>query len=386
MNYISFSPQFPPNYYPFVIQLHRKGVNTLGIADEAYDNLRPDLRFALREYYRVSNANNYDELLRAVAYFTHRYGKIDRYESHNEYWLEYDARLRTDFNIPGLHVEQLSTIKRKSEMKAVYRLAGIPTARGCLAHSAEEALALAGQTGYPLVAKPDIGVGANKTYKIHNSAELLAFFEHRPAVEYFFEEFIEGGIVTFDGLTDQDGKIVFSASMAYSDGVMDMVNDGLDFCYWIVREIPADLAAMGARLVAAYGLRERFFHFEFFRTPNGGLVGLEVNMRPPGGLTTDMWNFANDIDIYCEYANIVTENRFFAQPSRAYFCGYIGRRTGKHYRRSIEEAQAAFPGKIVHHEPISGIFSSAIGDDGILIRAASLDEMQAAAAFLLEKE
>jgi len=41
--------------------------------------------------------HNYDEMLRALGYFTHRYGKIDRIDSLNEYWLETEARLRTDF-------------------------------------------------------------------------------------------------------------------------------------------------------------------------------------------------------------------------------------------------------------------------------------------------
>ena len=42
--------------------------------------------------------------------------------------------------------------------------------------------ALIAETGYPLVAKPDIGVGAAATYKIHDEKELKAFFESRPTV------------------------------------------------------------------------------------------------------------------------------------------------------------------------------------------------------------
>ena len=34
-----------------------------------------------------------------MAFFAFKYGRIDWLESNNEYWLEKDARLRTDFNI-----------------------------------------------------------------------------------------------------------------------------------------------------------------------------------------------------------------------------------------------------------------------------------------------
>ena len=94
MNFVSFSPQFPPTFRAFWTQLSLLGANVLGLADAAYDELHPDLRNALTEYYRVQNAHNYDELVRAMGYFTHRYGKIDRLESHNEYWLETEARIR----------------------------------------------------------------------------------------------------------------------------------------------------------------------------------------------------------------------------------------------------------------------------------------------------
>jgi hypothetical protein len=386
MNYVFFSPDFPPNYYPFAAELRQAGVTVLGLGDAPYDSLRPELRAALNEYYRVNSTHNYDELVRALGYLTFRYGKIDRLESHNEYWLESDARLRTDFNIPGFHTQDLNKIKRKSEMKAIFIKAHVPAARGQVASTLEEALQLVDGVGYPLIAKPDIGVGAARTYKIQSQNELQEFFTNKPLADYIFEEFIEGTIETFDGLTDQDARVVFSSSMVYNEGVMDIVNQQLDFWYKIRREIPSDLEEMGRKLVKAYNVRERFFHFEFFRTPEDRLVALEVNMRPPGGLTTDMWNYANDIDIYHEYANVVAHNHFEARITRPYYCTYIGRRTHVLYAHSIEEIMAAFPGMLVQHEPISGIFAAAIGDYGILVRSPEPEEIEEMTGFILERE
>lgn len=60
---------------------------------------------------------NTADVKRAVAYFYYKYGKIDRIESHNEYWLALDAELREEFNVPGIRSKELLKTKYKSEMK-----------------------------------------------------------------------------------------------------------------------------------------------------------------------------------------------------------------------------------------------------------------------------
>lgn len=222
-------------------------------------------------------------------------------------------------------------------MKQVYQKAGINTARGMIVRDLQTARQFVEEVGYPVIAKPDIGVGANQTYKLHNDRELKQFFAEKPPVDYFMEEFIEGTIVTFDGLVDRSGNPVFFSSMEYCGGIMEAVNEDTDFYYYTVRKIPADLEKAGRKTLRAFGVRERFFHFEFFRKPDGALFGLEVNIRPPGGLTMDMFNYANDIDMYREWANIVVNNRFQSRYSRPYFCGYIGRKTNKRYVLSHEQ-------------------------------------------------
>src|SRR6185436_13072641 len=251
MNFVFLSPHFPPNYYQFAVALKKHGVTVLGLADEIYDPLRLDLKASMTEYYRVGNMHNYDEHLRALGYFTHRYGKLDRIDSQSEYWLETEARLRTDFNIPGIRSDQIDRIKRKSQMRETFLKAGIKVARGRVVKDLKDAQELIQQTGYPLVAKPDIGVGAAATYKIHNEDELKNFFENKPPVDYLFEEFVNGQIVTFDGLTDRDGTPVFTNSLVYSSGIMETVlNDDLVY-YYTVREIPADVESLGCRTLEA---------------------------------------------------------------------------------------------------------------------------------------
>ena len=82
-NFIFISPNFPENYWRFCRHLRDNGFNVLGIGDCEYYNLLPQLKQSLTEYYKVSNLSNYEEVFRAVAFFTFRYGKIDWLESNN---------------------------------------------------------------------------------------------------------------------------------------------------------------------------------------------------------------------------------------------------------------------------------------------------------------
>jgi hypothetical protein len=385
MNFVFLSPHFPPSWYRFCVALREVGASVLGLADAGYDALRPELKAALVEYYRVRDMHDYDEMVRAMGHFTHRHGKLDRIDSLNEYWLETEARLRTDFNLEGIKSDRILDIKRKSRMKEIYRGAGIPVARGRVARNFSEGRAVAAGVGYPVVAKPDVGVGAMATSKIDDEAGLERFFERKPPGDFILEEYVRGSIVTFDGLVDRDGRLVFSSGLTYGRGIMETVNEDDHVFYYTVREIPPDLEEVGRRTLAAFDMRARFFHLEFFRREeDGALVALEVNMRPPGGLTTDMWNYANDIDIYREWANVVVHNRFEAIWSRPYFCGYIGRKHSKRYAHPHEEILETLDGLVVHHEPMDSIFRQAIGDYGYLVRSPSEEEILEAVRFIHE--
>ena len=130
MNFIFISPNFPHSYWNFCDRLKKRGVNVLGIGDASYESLLPELKGCLTEYFRVDSLSNYEQVYKAVAYFAFRYGKVDWIESNNEFWLEQDAALRTDFNIKsGVQSSQVASFKSKAAMKPFYAAAGVPTAR-----------------------------------------------------------------------------------------------------------------------------------------------------------------------------------------------------------------------------------------------------------------
>ena len=328
--------------------------------------------------------HHYDELLRACGHFTHRYGHLHRLESHSEYWMETEARLRTDFNIFGPGANAIAAYKRKSLMKAAFRRAGVPAARGTVADNLGAALGLLVETGYPLVAKPDIGVGAVNTFRIDDQAAVERFFATKPPVDYILEEFVRGTICTFDGLADRDGQPVFFGSLVYSDGIMDVVTEDRHIYFYSERDIAPDLEEAGRRLLKEFDVRERFFHFEFFRTPEGQLVALEVNVRPPGGLALDVHNISCDIDLYWGWANVVVNNGFVEHYTRKYYCCYAGRKFNKAYCHTHDDVLATFGYCIADHEPVSPIFALAMGDYSYLIRTSDRDEMFAATHYVQE--
>ena len=221
------------------------GANVLGIGNEPYDTLSQNVRAALTEYYQVDDMHNYDALVRACGFFTHRYGKIDRLDSLNEYWLSTEARLRDDFNIVGVRGDEIDFIRRKSCMKAKFREAGVPVARGKVVHTIDDARSLIRETGYPVIAKPDDGVGAIATYRLNGKQDLDAFFETKPDTDYIMEEFIAGTIYSFDGLADRSGKPLFYTAHIFSQGIMETVNEARHIYYYSLRDIPATLEKIG---------------------------------------------------------------------------------------------------------------------------------------------
>ena len=317
-NFIFISPNFPTNYWQFCKELRNNGLNVLGIGDAPYDELRQELKDSLNEYYKVSSLENYDEVFKAVAFFTFKYGKIDWLESNNEYWLERDAMLRTEFNITsGFKNEDIPRIKYKSKMKEFYIKAGVPVARYHLVtediDACREFLKV---VGFPVIVKPDNGVGAEATYKLSCDEDLVHFMATRPAgVPYIMEEFINAEIYTYDAIINSKGEALFEAGNVTPFSLMDVVNNKDNSVYYIVKELKEDVLKVGRATVKSFGVKSRFVHFEFFRLlsdheglgKKGDVMALEVNMRPAGGFTPDLFNYSASTNVYKIWADMIAE-------------------------------------------------------------------------------
>ena len=391
MNFVFVSPHFPHTYWQFCDRLKKNGLNVLGIGDAPYDSLEEPLKAALTEYYRVSSLEDYDQVYRAVAFFAFKYGRIDWIESMNEYWLEQDARLRTDFNITtGIREDRISFIKEKSLMKKLYLEAGIPTARQHVVTDREAGKVFIREVGYPVIVKPDVGVGATHTWKLENDADLEAFYDNLPAAPYVMEEFIEGEICSYDAILDSRCEPLFE-SMTVWPPVMDIVNKDLDLMYYTCPEVPEGLRKLGRKTVKAFGVDRRFVHLEFFRLTKarkglgkvGDFVALEVNMRPAGGYTPDMMDFAHSTDVYQIYADMVAfdERRVPESPAHAY-CVYASRKDGHTYARTHEEIMAKYGSRMMMQEEMPPMNWPQMGRYMYTARLETFEEAQEFIAFV----
>ncbi len=384
-NIIFISPNFPTNYWMFCRELKNNGMNVLGIGDQPYEELKPELRESLNEYYKVGSLENYEEVYRAVAYFTFKHGRIDWLESNNEYWLEQDAHLRTDFNIQsGFQTSDMARIKHKSKMKEYYRKAGIPVARYYMVKTLQGCRKFIKEVGYPVVVKPDNGVGAAATYKLTCDEELVNFFESYPKdVPYIMEEFVHAEVNSYDAIIDGEGTPIFETGNVTPDSIMDIVNNQDNSCYYIVKDLPEDTRKAGRATVKSFGVKSRFVHFEFFRLTQdqeglgkkGEVIALEVNMRPCGGFTPDMINFANSTNVYKIWADMIAFGESRMPQGEHYYCAFAGRRDGKDFVLSHDELAEKYQDHIRMLDRIPDALAGAMGNQMFVATFATKEEL-----------
>ncbi len=379
VNFIFISPNYPENYWMFVRGLKKNGARVLCVIDTPYDSLRPELRENMDECYRVNSFNDYDEVYKAVAYFAFKYGKPDWIESNNEAWMALDARLRDDFNVKtGYSFAQIDEFQSKSAMKKYYKKAGLPTAPYCLPKTYEDAEKFAKKYGTNLVLKPDHGVGSSYTYHIRSMEDLLKYWDETRhlGVQMILEKYVNGDIVTLDGIADVDGKIQFLGSMEYVSNCMDSVQNYDSIGSYYEFDISDENRTIAQRVVDAFDIRNRFFHGEYFRLKEdvpgmgkkGDLCGLEVNFRTPGGFAPDLINYSYDVDIYEIWADVLLSHKKDVQKPAHHSAGFVGRRNGVNYTHTVEELVEKYKDELIGVEVLPPAFAAAMGDITIKAR------------------
>ena len=142
----------------------------------------------------------------------------------------------------------------------------------------------------------------------------------------------------------------------------------LDVSYFSRPAVDPKLQALGRAAVKSFGLKSRFVHMEFFRLKEakeglgdvGDYVGLEVNVRPPGGFTPDILNFAHSTDVYQIWADMVCfDERRLPESEDQGFCVYASRRDIYAYAHSDAEVRERYGDAL----RMSGRMADALSDD-----------------------
>ena len=226
-------------------------------------------------------------------------------------------------------------------------------------------------------------MGANDTFRIGNEAELDLFFARRPNnVQYIMEEYIDGDVVSYDAIVNSQGEPIFETGNITLGSIMDIVNEAKSCPFMIRNPLPDALRDMGRAAVKAFGVKKRFIHFEFFHLARdqrigkaGDFVALEVNMRPSGGVSPTMMNFANSTDVYQIWADMIVFDESRKALGQRMFCAFAGRRDARAYVMSREDVLKAYPANIVEEGRVGIALAPDMGDYMFLARFPTMEDV-----------
>jgi carbamoylphosphate synthase large subunit len=331
MNVIFIEPSFPYNQREFVRALHAAGANVIGIGERPASYLGDDVKGWLTDYVQVRSVVHEPSLLEAVKLIQSKVW-VDRLEATVEAHIMAAAAVREASGIPGTTVNTAWLCRDKPAMKEQLRKAGIACAQSTRAKSPQDARDFAAAIGYPLIIKPPAGAGASGTWRVGNDAELEKVIVESGLADgsaMAIEEFIEGHEGYLDTLTI-DGEVAHEFITHYYPNVLEAMRER-----WIspqmitTNRIEAqgytEVRKMARQVIKVLGIETSATHMEWFAGPKG-LKFSEIGCRPPGVGQWDVYNCANDFDLYFEWACAISHGRIAKQPSRRFAAGMIALR------------------------------------------------------------
>ncbi|HMO13748.1 MAG TPA: ATP-grasp domain-containing protein [Pirellulaceae bacterium] len=352
MNIIFIEPTFPANQREFVRALKSVGATVIGIGEAHRDSLDDNLKSWLFEYIQVNSVTNVESVTRAVKFVQSRLW-VDRLESTIEAHILPIAQVRERCTIPGLSVHTCFLCRDKPAMKEALRNAEVPCAASIGSGNRNEILEFAQKVGYPLIVKPRSGAGASGTSRV-DELEALEAALVAAAVgnggEVAVEEFVEGHEGFYDTITI-NGHVVLEFVTHYFPNVLDaMRHRWISPQFITTNRIDStdtydEVKHLGRRVIQALNIETAATHMEWFFGPKG-LRFSEIGCRPPGVRAWDLYNVANDLDLYVEWANAIVHGAVSTRPSRRFSAGVIALRPDRdglisHYD-GLEDIHARF--------------------------------------------
>jgi phosphoribosylaminoimidazole carboxylase (NCAIR synthetase) len=291
------------------------------------EHVPAELARHLDAHWRVDDPLDPRQIVEAVKGLSDQMGRVERLVGALEQLQVPLAYARETLGIPGMDVGTAYNVRDKSRMKQVLRAAGVPCARHQLVTDPVEAFAFAEAVGFPLVAKPPAGAGAQATYRLDDPGALrswLAATPPRADAPGLLEEFLVGAEHTFDSVTI-GGRTVWASISDYLPPPLDVLrNPWIQWTVLLPRELDdpryAGIGDVGPAAIRALGVRDGLTHMEWFRRPDGSVAVSEVGARPPGAQISSMLGYVHDVDFYRMWTELVILDRF-DPPERRYAAG-----------------------------------------------------------------
>ena len=339
MNVIFIEPSFPHNQREFVRALHAAGANVIGIGERPIDYLDTEVKGWLHDYVQVQSVVHEPSLLKAVQSIQAKLW-VDRIEATIEAHIMPVATVREATGIPGTSTRTAFLCRDKPAMKEVLRRAGISCAQSTRAESPQDARDFAAAVGFPLIIKPPDGAGAAGTYKVRDPNGLESVINESglaDGIPMAVEEFIEGHEGYIDTLTI-DGDVTHEFITHYYPNVLEAMRER-----WISPQMVTtnridapgyeEVRKMTRDVTRILDIGTSATHMEWFSGPKG-LKFSEIGCRPPGVGQWDVYNAANEFDLFFEWAIALTRGHTHTPPSRRFAAGMIALRPDRDGRIS----------------------------------------------------
>ncbi|MCX4248031.1 ATP-grasp domain-containing protein [Paraliomyxa miuraensis] len=330
MKVLFLSPHYPEEMLDFTRGLAEVGAKVYGVGDMPVEALPARVRPYLHDYVRLPNFMDEGHAVGPLVDIARKIG-ADRVETLWEPLVLLAARVRDELGMPGMSRHTVLGFRDKPIMKARLVAAGVRVPRFGRADSVAGVLQAAREIGYPVVLKPVAGAGSADTWRVDDEDQArakLATMGHVPEVS--IEEFIEGTEFTYDAVAVEGEPVFESVTQYHPPPIQGRSQEWISPAQITLRDpyIPATQVgiALGRQVLQTLKMGTGFAHMEWFKNRRGEAVFSEIACRSGGGRLMDAINFANDIDVYREWARAVCWHAFEATPQRKYHVAAVFKR------------------------------------------------------------
>jgi len=309
------------------------GVTLSVISQDPERAIPPALRPRIAGHFQVRDVGDGQELARALRGLQQGVGPIDRLTGVLEQLQLPMAEARELAGIPGMLPEVARRFRDKDVMKDVLRQHGVPVAASQLVTSMAELVQFIEAVGFPIIVKPQAGLGSRGTHRIEYKGDLDALvrlgMEPTVANPLQAEQFIRAREFTCETVTIH-GKPVWRSGTRYFPTPLEVLETPwMQYCVLLPREVESpwtEFASVnGAALDALFGDEREvagtaLTHMEWFLADGGKMYVSEVGARPPGVHIMPLMGLTHGIDMVQAWAELISFDRF-TPPERKFAAG-----------------------------------------------------------------
>lgn len=324
---VFIAPRFLENTNRYVKAFAELDITLSLISGDPATSITPSVRRRIAGHYRVDNCLDPGQLTTAVRAITTSIGKVDRLAGVLEELQEPMAAVRDAVGIEGLTSELARNFRDKDRMKAVLRAKGLPVAKSTLARSRDDIAAFIDQVGYPVIVKPQAGLGSRATYRIEDAQELAALTPPTATQPVQVEEFVRAREHTCETVTIR-GEAVWRSGTRYFPSPLEVLETPwIQYSVLLPREADDPTwtkfhPTNGAALTALFGDKARtaagtaLSHMEWFLRDDGTALVNEVGCRPPGVHIMPLMSIAHEMDMFAAWARLTALDEFTPRPRK----------------------------------------------------------------------